>query len=349
MPKLLIDNQEIQVPEGTTVLDAAARLGIEIPTMCYLPSAGSGTSCMVCAVAISGKENLVPACATKAEDGMQVDTCGEEVLAARRTNLELLLSDHVGDCIAPCQMADPNKANIPAVIRHIAAGDTASAAELLAGNLADIDGAKPQRACRRGRRDEPVAIDLLLKYVAAHAGRAATAQASDAPAGHRFSVHMGKLSETELERFMVGISPDPQIIPADPQAGYTHAEAAAEAKRCMHCDCRKSDNCKLRDYAEACGAKSAHFRTTRREFIQNLEHPDVIYEPGKCIRCGLCVRITEQEGEPCALSFVGRGFGVRVAPSLDRDISQALQKAAIRCVEACPTGALAMRSKSNGS
>ena len=349
MPKLFIDNQETEVPKGTTIVDAAAGLGIEIPTMCYLPSVGSGTSCMVCVVAIGEKENLVPACATIAQDGMQVDTCGEEVLAARRTNLELLLSDHVGDCIAPCQMADPNKANIPAVIRHIAAGNTTAAAKLLAGNLADIDGAKPQRACRRARQDEPVAIDLLLKYVAAQAGDAATARASDDVAPHRFSVHIGKLSEAELEQFMVGISPDPQVVPADPRSGYTPAEAAAEAKRCMHCDCRKADNCKLRDYSEACDAKGARFRATRREFIQNLEHPDVIYEPGKCICCGLCVRITKQEGEPCALSFVGRGFSVRVAPSLDRDISQALQKAAARCVEACPTGALAMRSEPPGS
>jgi len=181
MPKLLIDNREIEVPEGTTILDAAARLGIDIPTMCYLPSAGSGTSCMVCVVAISGNENLVPACATIAVDGMQVDTCGEEVLAARRTNLELLLSNHVGDCIAPCQMADPNKANIPAVIRHIAAGNSAAAAELLGGNLAGIDGTKPQRACRRARQDEPVAIDLLLKYVAAHAGGAAGARQTRPP------------------------------------------------------------------------------------------------------------------------------------------------------------------------
>ncbi|MDP6544799.1 MAG: 2Fe-2S iron-sulfur cluster-binding protein [Phycisphaerae bacterium] len=341
MPKLLIDNQETEVPEGTTVVDAAAALGIEIPTMCYLPGVPECTSCMVCVVAISGGANLVPACATKVVDGMQIDTCGDEVIAARRTNLELLLSDHVGDCIAPCQMADPNKANIPAIIRHVATGDSAAAAEWLAG----VDGAKPQRACRRARKDQPVAIDLLLKHVAALADGAIATQASE----HRFSVHIGKLSETELQRFMVGISPDPQVIPADPQTGYTPAEAAAEAKRCMHCDCRKADNCKLRDYSEACGAKPAHFRAVRREFMQRLEHPDVIYEPGKCICCGLCVRITEQESEQYALSFVGRGFSVQVAGALDRDISQALQKAAARCVEACPTGALAMRSESAGS
>ena len=199
---------------------------------------------------------------------------------------------------------------------------------------------------RRARQDQPVAIDLLLKYVAAHAGGGKTQ--AERPAAHRFSVHIGKLSETELERFMVGISPEAQVVPADPNSGYTPAEAAAEAKRCMHCDCRKADNCKLRDYAEAHNAKSAHFRSQRREFVQNLEHPVVIYEPGKCICCGLCVRITEQEGEEYALSFVGRGFGVQVAPSLDRNISQALQKAAERCVEACPTGALAMRAENSG-
>jgi len=347
MPTLTIDNREIEVRDGATIVEAAAELGIEIPTMCCVSGAPSSTSCMVCVVALAGRDNLVPACATLAVDGMNVDTCGDEVLAARRTNLELLLSDHVGDCIAPCQMADPNKANIPAVIRRIAAGDLDAAAAILAGRLAGIDGAKPQRACRRARKDQPVAIDLLLKCVAAHAGDADEPTA-EAPPPHRFSVHIGKLSEDELDRFMVGISPDPQVVPADADAGYTPAEAAAEAKRCMHCDCRKADNCKLRDYAEAYDAKPAHFRTERREFLQNLEHPDVIYEPGKCICCGLCVRISQQEGERFALSFVGRGFGVQVAPSLDRDISEALQAAAGKCVEACPTGALAMRSASSG-
>jgi len=341
MATLTIDNQQIEVQDGATIVDAAAKLGIDIPTMCSLQGAPSCTSCMVCLVAVDGKPNLVPACETLAVDGMQVDSSSDEVTAARRTNLELLLSDHVGDCIAPCQMADPNKANIPAVIRHIAGGRAQAAAELLRGDLANIDGAKPQRACRRARKDQPVAIDLLLKYAAARAGEAQTP--ANGPEKHRFSVHIGKLSEVELERFMVGISPDEQVIPADPAIGYTDAEAAAEARRCMHCDCRKADNCKLRDYSEAYNAKPAHFRADRREFVQNLEHADVIYEPGKCICCGLCVRISEQEGEQFALSFVGRGFGVQVGGSLDRNISQALQKSASRCVEACPTGALAMR------
>ena len=340
MPKLIIDNQEIDAPAGQTIVDAAKGLEIEIPTMCSVPGVPACTSCMVCVVAIEGRPNLVPACATAVTEGMKIDTSSDMVLAARKTNLELLLSDHVGDCIAPCQMADPNKADIPAIIRHIAAGNAAEAAKLLTGNIADIDGAKPQRACRRARQDQPVAIDLLLKYAAAHAGETPAKPAAET---HRFSVHIGKLSEAELQRFMTGISPESQVVPADPQAGYSPQEAASEAKRCMHCDCRKADNCKLRDYSEAYGAKPAKFRAERREFIQNLEHPDVIYEPGKCICCGLCVRITEQEGEPCGLSFVGRGFGVQVAPSLDRDISQALKKTAVRCVQACPTGALAMR------
>ncbi|MBT3198548.1 MAG: hypothetical protein HN350_01410 [Phycisphaerales bacterium] len=340
MPKLIIDNQEVEVDQGATLVQAAGQLGIDIPTMCCVQDVSPCTSCMVCVVRLVGRENLVPACATIAADGMQIDTCSDEVTAARRTNLELLLSDHVGDCIAPCQMADPNNANIPAIIRCIAAGDSAAATKLLRGDIANIDGAKPQRACRRARKDQPVAVDLLLKFAAAQANGESGGPKDETK---RFSVHIGKLSETELERFMTGISPDQQVTPADPGAGYTPEEAAAEAKRCMHCDCRKADNCKLRDYAEAYQAKPAHFRSQRREFVQDLEHPDVIYEPGKCICCGLCVRITEQEGEEFALSFVGRGFGVQVAPSLDKNISQALQKAADRCVQTCPTGALAMR------
>ncbi len=102
MPKLFIDNREVEIDKGATILDAAGKLGIEIPTMCFLKDYKPSTSCMVCVVKIDGLAALVPACGTVVKDGMRVASNSEEVLQARRAALELLLSDHVGDCLGPC-------------------------------------------------------------------------------------------------------------------------------------------------------------------------------------------------------------------------------------------------------
>ena len=80
-------------------------------------------------------------------------------------------------------------------------------------------------------------------------------------------------------------------------------------------------------------------------FVQQLQHPDVIYEPGKCIDCGLCIQIASQAGEKLGLTFVGRGFDVLVAVPFDRSITEGLKHTAKKCVEACPTGALAFKDR----
>ena len=80
------------------MLDAAEKLGCEIPTMCVLKEIGPVTSCMVCVVRIEGKVSLQPACAVPADEGMRVVSDSDEVHRARRTALELLLSEHPGDC-----------------------------------------------------------------------------------------------------------------------------------------------------------------------------------------------------------------------------------------------------------
>ena len=91
------------MPEGGTILDAARSLGVDIPTLCFLEGLDPNTSCMMCLVRVKGRRQLVPACATAVEDGMQVENETEEIRDVRRTCLELLLSDHIGDCAPPAR------------------------------------------------------------------------------------------------------------------------------------------------------------------------------------------------------------------------------------------------------
>jgi ferredoxin len=127
-----------------------------------------------------------------------------------------------------------------------------------------------------------------------------------------------------------------------PAPGLSPEQANGESLRCLHCDCAKADNCRLRDFAAMCDARPAHFKSARRTF-ESYRHGEIVYEPGKCIACGLCIRIAEQSGEALGLTFIGRGFNVRVAVPFGKPLSEGLQKCAIECARACPTGALARR------
>src|ERR1035437_4867912 len=119
MPKLKIDNRPIEVPPGTTILAAAAKLGIQIPTLCHLEGCDPQTSCLVCLVKINNASRLVPSCATVAQEGMEVESETAEVRSFRRAALELLLGEHAGDCYAPCQNVCPAHMDIPTMMRNI--------------------------------------------------------------------------------------------------------------------------------------------------------------------------------------------------------------------------------------
>ncbi len=527
MHKLFIDNREVEVDDGATILDAAGKLGIEIPTMCFLKDYKPSTSCMVCVVKVNGLDNLVPACGTVAKDGMRVETNSDQVRQARKAALELLLSDHVGDCLGPCQVICPARMNIPLMIRQIAAGKFRDAIATVKKDIAlpAVLGRicpKPcERGCRRGAFDEAVSICLLKRYVAdidlqsanpylpsckptqnkrvaiVGAGPAGLAAAyylqqagfrctvfddHEKPGGmlryavpqeqlptevldkeialieklgvkfqnrtqigtdlsmedlHRdfdavfvavgqlktgdaeslgleagpngitiddktyqtslsrvfaggdavhkrkltvravadgkeaavsisqylsgcsvtgtvkeFNTHIGKLRDGEIEKFLTCADKAERTRPSGKGGGFTDRQARKEATRCLHCDCRKADTCKLRQYAQDYGAKPTRYKGERRLFVQQLQHacqkrayphPDIIYEPGKCINCGLCIQTAARAGEELGLTFVGRGFDVRVAVPFDRSIAQALKHSADQCVNACPTGALAFR------
>ena len=172
MPTLIIDNTAVPFEPGETILQAASRAGIAIPTLCSLEGIEPPTSCYVCVVKIQGKNNLVPSCATLAEEGLVVESGSEEVRLYRRRALELLLSEHAGDCEAPCRRICPADLDIPVMARHIVDGDLEAAVRTvwerlaLPGVLGHVCPAPCQKGCVRAHIDGEVSIRELHKSVA---------------------------------------------------------------------------------------------------------------------------------------------------------------------------------------
>lgn len=114
--KVIVDDKEVLVPAGSTILDATKAAGIQVPTLCHLDlhdtkMVNKAASCRICVVEVQGRRNLAPSCATPATDGMVVKTNSIRVLEARKTVLELMLSDHPNDCLCcakagECELQD---------------------------------------------------------------------------------------------------------------------------------------------------------------------------------------------------------------------------------------------------
>lgn len=518
---LTIDNQTVEVPEGMTILEAAQAAGIAIPTMCHLKGFEPSTSCMVCVVRVEGVKSLIPACGALVMPHMHVTTDSDEIRAARKTAIELLLSDHVGDCLGPCQMGCPAGMDIPQMLRHIAAGDHRSAIEVikhdipLPGILGRICPAPCEKVCRRAKIDQPVAICRLKRFVAdvdlfsdepftasirgnrsktvaivgagpcglsaayylacegfevilydehdyaggalrygaidrdvlpidivdketqqilshnisfrpkQRVGReitfAAICEQSDAvlistgdtgiydkinlgpdlkngkiPVNRKtyasslsgvfaaggvigsrrlavravadgkeaafaiaawlegktgtaekiFNSRMGVLSPEEHQAMRVYSSESPRHEPNAPTAGFEAAAARAEAKRCLHCDCRKADNCRLRDLSTAMDAKQNVWQGERKTLALTVGENGIVYEPGKCILCGLCIQTAKRHAEVTGVAFAGRGFAMRVDVPFEKTLAMALTYSGNECVKNCPTGALCRKTES---
>lgn len=95
---LLIDDMPISVPAGTTVMEAAEKLGIRIPRLCYHPDLSLAGSCRVCVVDVKGMGYYMPSCSVQVWEGMEVQTNSPEIRQARRDIVELLLDNHHWDC-----------------------------------------------------------------------------------------------------------------------------------------------------------------------------------------------------------------------------------------------------------
>ncbi len=156
---------------GATLLDVARAAGITIPTLCHDPRIPPESSCWVCVVEVQQGEawRIEPACSTAVAPGMVVRTESEEITHSRRWALELLLSDHYADCIAPCALACPAGVEIPAYVAAVAKGEFARAIDIIrtANPLPSICGRvcphPCEAACHRLSVDSAVAINNLKR------------------------------------------------------------------------------------------------------------------------------------------------------------------------------------------
>ncbi len=169
---ITLNGEKLAVDAGRTILDVAREEGIFIPTLCHNDLVEPFASCFICVVELNGRPNLLPSCSTKVAEGMDILTESERVARARRTCIELLLSDHVGDCLGPCMTACPAGIDIPGYIEHIAKGEDEAALALikhnmpLPGVLGRVCTRPCETACRRHLVDEPIAICQLKRYPA---------------------------------------------------------------------------------------------------------------------------------------------------------------------------------------
>jgi len=106
-----INGEDISVPKGTTILSAAVRAGVKIPTLCYLKNSTPSGACRICVVEVEGARNLMASCSNPVAEGMKVQTHSPRVIEARKTILELLIANHPQDCLkcdrsGYCQLQD---------------------------------------------------------------------------------------------------------------------------------------------------------------------------------------------------------------------------------------------------
>ncbi|MCB0547117.1 MAG: (2Fe-2S)-binding protein [Phaeodactylibacter sp.] len=517
MIRFKVNEKEVEVAEGAYLFKALQALGHDIPHLCYYEGLEHYTSCMLCLVKDARTGTLIPSCSLKVQPGMEIITDDEEVFEARKTGLELLLSDHVGDCEAPCTKACPAHMDIPRMNRKLQKGEINEALEIvlkdiaLPGVLGRICSAPCEKICRRKDIDEPVSICLLKRYAGdfglyeisppAHpdpglqgkqaaiigsgpAGLAAAYHAQlrgiqctifdkEAIAGGQlraiddailpnevldkeiefikksgihfrlgeeinqetflrlrtdfdavviatgpmeeplrqwgvetykqgiqvnkhtyetnlpgvfaigsvlkpmkmavkslghgkeasfcvaqylkgeevkgepgiFNSRFGRILPEEVEEFLKESTDHHRIEPIYGRSkGLKLEEVAEEAARCLHCDCRKIEACKLRLYADVYRADQKRFGGEARKVVKKvIENGPALYEPEKCVKCGICVRLTARHQEAYGMTFIGKGFEIEIGIPFNEELRKGFDDIAEEVIRACPTGALAFR------
>lgn len=514
MSNININGKTFSFESGETIVSVAKKNGINIPTMCHNDQCEPFTSCMICVVKDTNSGRLIPSCSIKAEEGMNIETDGGDVYNARKMALELLLSEHGGDCEAPCTVGCPAHLDIPKMMRAIRKKDIQLARDTVFETipfpsiLGRVCPAPCEAVCRRKPYDRGLSIcntkrfigdetilenwipdikskngkkiavigagiggltvawylqingfsvtifeknsgtggalldlpadkispdiiesetDRLVKMgvdfkfntdvvaddfnnnltdefdsVIIASGKASENIASIlkvetvdgkvkvAPDGFSTNVYsvyalgsaikpgrlavrtvsaarklseliLSTLTDTNLvkdaylhkfprmkkdvvESFIDSVD---AISSDSTEKPYLNAmdEAALEAENCLNCDCRKSDGCKLRNYASEYDVNtktSGIFQDGGVEMKRRYMLDTLVFESSKCIRCGLCVRLSKQLGLDTAFTFTERGYDVEVKLPFNDEPEKGTVENYIKCAEICPTGALSI-------
>jgi len=169
---LSINGSPIEVAAGTSVLEASRKAGYELPTLCHLEGQPGFSSCMLCTVKDKETGKTFPSCAISAASGMDIETESDELSELRKSLLEMILSDHSGDCEAPCELVCPASVPIPEIIHLLLNDRPSEAATLLrervplGGVLERICTAPCEKGCRRAKVDDGVSIRNICRYAA---------------------------------------------------------------------------------------------------------------------------------------------------------------------------------------
>jgi len=169
---VILNGKRVIGHKGETILHLAERNGINIPTLCNDPRLEPYTSCFLCVVDVKGGRGHQPACSTEVAEGMEIETTNEGIRKSRRSALELMLSNHYADCVAPCTQTCPAGVDVQAYISLIDKGQYSEAVKVIKNTnpLPAICGrvcVRPcEDECRRNLLDEgaPVGIDYLKRF-----------------------------------------------------------------------------------------------------------------------------------------------------------------------------------------
>lgn len=167
-----LNGRECAAFQGETILSALRRNGWTIPTLCHDDGLEPFAGCSVCSVEVKGRPKLMASCSTLIEQGMEIVSENDRVSEARRACLELLISNHYGDCYAPCTMTCPAEIDIQGYLAHASNGNYRQALELikernpLPRTIGRVCPHPCESKCRRTLVDEAVAINPVKRFVA---------------------------------------------------------------------------------------------------------------------------------------------------------------------------------------
>lgn len=166
---ITINKKSYETISGTTIYDICDKIGIDIPTLCHIKGVRNDSSCSICLVKDIQSGKLLTSCSTLVQDGMEILTDDDEVLLARKESLEILLSEHVGDCEAPCQTACPIGFDIPSIMDNSRTDEELYKIIIQTIPFPSITSrlckAPCQKACRRDLVDTHIKIKETIKDI----------------------------------------------------------------------------------------------------------------------------------------------------------------------------------------